>query len=232
MRLLLLVSRVFISDLRVFPDAAGLTEAAHTASSLPSSPIARPLHLSRLPSDLTIYSLMTTHRVLSGRQGAIETRKGLLKTARALLVLKDLATVTVDDICLAAGVSKGGFYHYFPDKESAFLEVTLEELRQEMELVVAPTRDRSATPGASALLVELWAWAPRRPAARRRVHALHRRALRTLLHSRGAHDGPPTGDREAQAMVALFVEIGGVIQHAMTQRPASSERRRGEAAAS
>lgn len=160
-------------------------------------------------------------------------RGRLLKAARALLLLRGLAAVTVDDICLAADVSKGGFYHHFPDKESPFLEVALEELRREMDLLAPPAADVARGRGASALLLDLWAWAPRRPQARRRVRAAHRRALRHLarLAGQATRRTPSTGDWEAQATLALLMGIGRVVQRAAARYPTTSERERTKAAA-
>lgn len=164
----------------------------------------------------------------------IQTRGGLLKAARALLLLNGLTPVTVDDICLAAGVSKGGFYHHFADKESAFLEIALEELKREMDLPAYVSLDSIETRGMSELLLDLWAWAPRRPAARRRVRAVHRRTLRraSRLPRQAPGEMPSEGDREAQAALTLFVGVGRMVQRAMARRPAVSEGRRGKTATS
>jgi AcrR family transcriptional regulator len=172
------------------------------------------------------------HLALGSSQGH-DTRNELLKAAKALFLLKGLGAVTVDDICLAADVSKGGFYHHFSDKESAFLVVALEELTRRMELSVQLASDTPVGRGASALLVDLWAWAPRRPQAWRLVRAVHHRALRQLskLPIPTACRASSTGDREAQTALALAVGIGRVVQHATARYPAASERERGRAAA-
>jgi AcrR family transcriptional regulator len=156
-----------------------------------------------------------------------QTRERLLKAAKALFVLKGLAAVTVEEICLAADVSKGGFYHHFPDKESAFLVVSLEELEREMGLPAGPAPDSPGGRAASALLLDLWAWGPRRPRARRLTRAAHRRALRRLLklpRGQAALGSPSTGDREAQAALTLLLGIGRVVQRATARHLPSSER--------
>ncbi|MCR4433139.1 MAG: TetR/AcrR family transcriptional regulator [Caldiserica bacterium] len=56
-------------------------------------------------------------------QKAEETRSILLKEAENLFALRGYDAVSVDDICQAAGVSKGGFYHHFSSKEALFLEL-------------------------------------------------------------------------------------------------------------
>ena len=45
-------------------------------------------------------------------------RKKLLDSALDVLRLKGYAATTVDDICRAAGVTKGSFFHYFDTKEA------------------------------------------------------------------------------------------------------------------
>jgi TetR/AcrR family transcriptional repressor of nem operon len=50
-------------------------------------------------------------------QTASETRAKLLDAARDVIRAKGYAGSTVDDICAAAGVTKGSFFHYFDSKE-------------------------------------------------------------------------------------------------------------------
>jgi len=50
-------------------------------------------------------------------QTASETRAKLLDAARDVIRSKGYAGSTVDDICAAAGVTKGSFFHYFDSKE-------------------------------------------------------------------------------------------------------------------
>ena len=50
-------------------------------------------------------------------QAASETRAKLLDAARDVIRSKGYAGSTVDDICAAAGVTKGSFFHYFDSKE-------------------------------------------------------------------------------------------------------------------
>ncbi len=46
-----------------------------------------------------------------------ETRTRLLEAARDVIRAKGYTATTVDDICAAAGVTKGGFFHHFESKE-------------------------------------------------------------------------------------------------------------------
>jgi len=45
----------------------------------------------------------------------------LLDAALTVIRTKGYGAATVDEICRAAGVSKGSFFHYFPDKEALAL---------------------------------------------------------------------------------------------------------------
>jgi AcrR family transcriptional regulator len=161
-----------------------------------------------------------------------QTRIRLRKAARALFLLRGLDPVTVDDICRAAGVSKGGFYHHFPHKEAVFQEIALEELRREAWLSAAAS-DVARAHSARTLLVDLWAWAPRHPQACRSIRAAHHEILRRLAAVPGQRRSgvPPQRDREAQATLALLVGIGGVVQGAREQSPLTSGRERTKAAA-
>jgi len=51
------------------------------------------------------------------RDGA-ETRRRLLEAARDIIRAKGYGATTVDDLCLAAGVSKGSFFHHFESKDA------------------------------------------------------------------------------------------------------------------
>jgi TetR/AcrR family transcriptional repressor of nem operon len=51
-------------------------------------------------------------------QTAPETRAKLLDAARDVIRTKGYAGSTVDDICAAAGVTKGSFFHHFDSKEA------------------------------------------------------------------------------------------------------------------
>lgn len=47
---------------------------------------------------------------------ASDTKQKLIDTALGLIWVNSYGSVSVDDICTAAGVKKGSFYHFFPSK--------------------------------------------------------------------------------------------------------------------
>ncbi|MDE2336747.1 MAG: TetR/AcrR family transcriptional regulator [Alphaproteobacteria bacterium] len=55
------------------------------------------------------------------------TRQKLIDTTRDLIWQSSYGSVSVDDICKAAGVKKGSFYHYFPSKVALAVE-TMDEV--------------------------------------------------------------------------------------------------------
>ncbi|PMQ02040.1 MAG: TetR family transcriptional regulator [Dictyoglomus sp. NZ13-RE01] len=64
------------------------------------------------------------------------TKEKILKCAERLFSLNGYDATSVQDICKEVGISKGAFFHYFPTKESLFLEVLdfwLSELYEKLE---------------------------------------------------------------------------------------------------
>lgn len=52
-----------------------------------------------------------------------ETRARILEAALKLFAHSGYEAASVDEICSAAGVSKGAFYHHFPAKQAIFLQL-------------------------------------------------------------------------------------------------------------
>jgi AcrR family transcriptional regulator len=53
---------------------------------------------------------------------AVLTRNGLLDAALKVIRSKGYSATTVDDICAAASVTKGSFFHHFANKEELAIE--------------------------------------------------------------------------------------------------------------
>jgi len=49
---------------------------------------------------------------------ALSTKTALLNAAMGLMLIKGYAATSLDEICKAAGVTKGGLFHYFAGKEA------------------------------------------------------------------------------------------------------------------
>jgi TetR/AcrR family transcriptional regulator, transcriptional repressor for nem operon len=66
------------------------------------------------------------------------TRQKLIDTAKDLIWTSSYGAVSVDDICKAAGVKKGSFYHYFPSKQDLAI-VALEEYQDyKLNVILGP----------------------------------------------------------------------------------------------
>lgn len=74
------------------------------------------------------------------------TKQKLIDTALELLWTNSYGAVSVDDICKAAGVKKGSFYHFFPSK----VDLAIAAMEQS-SAVVKPDYDRIFSPGTEPL---------------------------------------------------------------------------------
>ncbi len=71
---------------------------------------------------------------------SVRTRARILQTAVEHFIRSGFEGTSVDEICNAAGVSKGAFYHHFPSKQALFLAL-LQEWVQELEDRLAAIRE-------------------------------------------------------------------------------------------
>ncbi len=73
-----------------------------------------------------------------------DARDKLLQAALDLIWANSYGSVSVDDICVAAGVKKGSFYHFFPSKEdlavAAFEEHWARDIEPILDRVFHPDR--------------------------------------------------------------------------------------------
>jgi AcrR family transcriptional regulator len=102
---------------------------------------------------------------------AEQTRADLVAAARKLFVDNGFADTSVEAITAAAHVSKGTFYHHFPDKKAMFAELYTELLQRVGALADAASEAIRATPGEPA-------WT----AVSNLTHAFLRRTIDDPLH--------------------------------------------------
>ncbi len=88
------------------------------------------------------------------------TRQALLTAAERLFATRGYLAVSVDEMCRAAGVSKGAFYHHFPSKQAVFLallEAWLARLQSTLQAEMGAHTDRAqALLAMSAHVGEVW----------------------------------------------------------------------------
>ena len=73
-----------------------------------------------------------------------ETRSRILEAALELFAREGYDATGVAEICRAAGVSKGAFYHHFPTKHAVFMEILqswLDVLSQQIEVTRQSAKD-------------------------------------------------------------------------------------------
>jgi AcrR family transcriptional regulator len=78
------------------------------------------------------------------QQRSEETRRTILDTAEELFIQQGYTATGVAEICEAAGVSKGAFYHHFESKQAVFLvimEDRLSYINQAMQQVLDDQRE-------------------------------------------------------------------------------------------
>ncbi len=139
---------------------------------------------------------METRRSQAARSQA--ARDQIVQAALTVFALKGYAASSMDDICLAAGCSKGGLYHHFQAK-AAVLSGVVESLAARGALL--PPLDGDATLAAPALgrvLLEAWAEAARDAGLREQLRVGYERMLEASLSAEGG--------------LARLLRIGTLIQ--------------------
>jgi len=71
-----------------------------------------------------------------------DTRVHLLETAINLIRHSNYSCVGVNEICASAGVTKGGFYHYFESKADLFYEAAhyhWQGIKQQLDAIYSPS---------------------------------------------------------------------------------------------
>jgi AcrR family transcriptional regulator len=105
---------------------------------------------------------MTTGNRQTARSQA--ARDNIVQAALTVFALKGYAATSMDDVCLAAGCSKGGLYHHFRTK-SAVLRGVVGRLAQSRALLPQPGSGEGAAPAPEPsigrVLLDVWAEAAR-----------------------------------------------------------------------
>ncbi|MGE5227781.1 MAG: TetR/AcrR family transcriptional regulator [Planctomycetaceae bacterium] len=162
-----------------------------------------------------------------------ERRQQLVDAAWRSVVGRGFNSLTVDDVCSEAGVSKGAFYGYFEQKQDLLLALLddeaagLDEVMNELERahVSGVERLRRFTramvewgedPGRLQVRADLWAEMPSNPSVRQGWARVVRRRRATL--KRWIDEGVASGELApipANALAAILLALGdGLLLHA------------------
>lgn len=134
-------------------------------------------------------------------------RANIVGAALDVFSSRGYAVAGMDEVCVRAGVSKGGLYHHFPSKR-ALLGAVAEHLTSAGAFRGLAGTDVGLTPESEARIVlEIWAEAARDEDLRRQLSdasAHPAEALSAILHAglivrRAAHAATPAEPHEAAA---------------------------------
>jgi AcrR family transcriptional regulator len=164
---------------------------------------------------------------------SVETREKILRAAEKLFAHNGYEGAGVAEICQAAGVSKGAFYHHFSSKHAVFdtllnvwlegLDLGLAAVRQdpgtvpEMLMHMSTMLDQvfQAADGRLPIFLEFWAQASRKPEIWKTTIAPYQRyqAFFTSIVEKGIQEGSllPV-DPPAAARVIVSMAVGVLLQ--------------------
>jgi AcrR family transcriptional regulator len=163
---------------------------------------------------------------------SIETRKKIIQSARELFAQTGYESASVDDICRAAGISKGAFYHHFPSKQSVFMDL-LEEwligIDQGLELLRSSQADAAdglvrmadilpeilkSAEGRLPIFLEFWEYAVRDPKLWQAAVEPYRHYREYFTHilSGMSLESAGAGEKEVAGLAVMSLAIGLVIQ--------------------
>jgi AcrR family transcriptional regulator len=115
-------------------------------------------------------------------------RDQIVQAALTVFALKGYTAASMDDVCLAAGCSKGGLYHHFPTK-SAVLVAVVDRLAATGALVppfaVGPATGTLTPPALGRVLIEVWAEASRDERLRAQLRAGYEAQMDASLQREG-----------------------------------------------
>jgi AcrR family transcriptional regulator len=138
-------------------------------------------------------------------QRSQSARDQITQAALTVFALKGYAAASMDDVCMAAGCSKGGLYHHFPSKP-AILAGVVERLTASGALLppFQAAEGQLALPASAIgrVLLEIWA------------EASHDADLRRLLRTgyEAGIDGHLRGTSADPAPLAEILRIGVLVQ--------------------
>ena len=147
---------------------------------------------------------------VGGRARRRSARGRLLRAALGCIALKGYADTSVDDICLAAGCSKGGFYFHFSSREAVLVALVREGL-----VVLPEAGSHPVEASTHRVLLETW------------VQAIRYGRLRRLLAHRFRRWWVSSGrsENEPAAALASALRTGLVVQRVV--RPGTMKRASG-----
>jgi AcrR family transcriptional regulator len=162
-----------------------------------------------------------------------ERRRTFIDAGRRCLSRQAFSSVTVDDVCAEARVSKGAFYTYFASKadllialleeEAAAFDEVMDDLErtstrgdERLHRLARAMLERGADPAGLQMRADLWAEMPGNEALRTRwaeITTHQRTKLRSWIES-GARSGE-LAEVPANALAAILLSLGdGLMLHA------------------
>lgn len=163
----------------------------------------------------------------------IERRQQLIDAAWRCVTDRGFQSLTVDDVCVEAGVSKGAFYVYFEQKQDLLLALLDDEAARIDEVMRDLERSRvggverlrrfaramvklGEEPARLQIRADIWAEMSTNPAVREHWAAVvreRRDALRTWIEESEASGD--LGPVPANALAAILLALGdGLLLHA------------------
>jgi len=146
-------------------------------------------------------------------------RDQIAQAALTVFALKGFAASSMDDICMAAGCSKGGLYHHFPTK-SAVLGGVVERLLVQRALL-PPFTASDATLPAQALgrvLIDIWTEATRDEVLRTRLRTVYESHLDQSLQSAAGSDTALSTILRIGTLIQLLTRGDGLDAAAVARR--------------
>lgn len=167
------------------------------------------------------------------QQRSEETRAHILEAALKLFSKEGYDATGVAEICAAAGVSKGAFYHHFPSKHDVFMALLrgwLDVLDKQFQVALESSKDVPTgllnmaskaqsvfkdAQGQLPMFLEFWTQAARDPQVwQTTIEPYHRyQAMFTSLIRQGIAEGSLVDhDADASSRVVLAMALGMILQ--------------------